>query len=188
MQSTVQYPPLMEEKPIQYTNMSERDLFKWQLDYTMPQIIDDFRAIPDSKLGWCPAEKTRSAGHIFGHIIHTERKHVGCYLQGVNDIPEKYKIFWSLTHTDPTEEKILKAVGSKGELIKYWHEVRKKTYEYLDSISDEDLKEVPKKSLLPDNDINRLNPIREWFVMTIKHQNTGWGEIHMIRRIIESGL
>ena len=53
-------------------------------------------------------------------------------------------------------------------------------------ITDEDLKEVPKNTLLPDNDPNRENPIREWFVMTIKHQNMAWGEIHMIRRILES--
>ena len=105
----------MEEKPTgtQYTDMSERNLLKWQLDYTMPKIIDDFKAIPDNKLGWRPAKRTRSAGHIFGHIIHTERRHVGWFLQGVNDIPEKYNIFGSLTFSDPSEEEILKAVGSK---------------------------------------------------------------------------
>ena len=176
----------MEEKPIMYTDMSERDLLKWQLNYTMPQIIEDFRAIPDNKLGWRPAKRTRSAGQIFGHIVVTERGHVGHFLEGVDDIPEKYTIFRSLTHYEPTEAEVVKAVGSKEELIAYWREVRQKTIVYLDSISDENLKEVPKKTLLHDNDPNRHNPIREWFVMTIKHQNMGWGEIHMIRRIIES--
>ena len=177
----------MEDKPIMYTDMSERDLLKWQLDYTLPMIIKDFKAIPDNKLGWRPAKKTRSAAQIFGHIVITERCHVGCFLQGINDIPEKYnRVFGSLTCGDPTEEEVSKAIGSREELVAYWQEVRKQTHAYLDRITDEDLKEIPKKTLLSDNDPNRQNPIREWFVMTIKHQNMAWGEIHMIRRILES--
>lgn len=175
----------MEEKPTepQYTDMSECDLFKWQIDYTMPKIIDDFKAIPDNKLGWRPAKRTRSAGHIFGHIPVTERKHVGMIIQGKNDIPKKYGIFFSLTRNDPSEEDVLKALGSKQGIIEYWHQVRKKTREYLDSISDEDL-----KSIAAYQETNRFDPIREWFVMTIKHQNMAWGEIHMIRRILESNI
>lgn len=177
----------MEDKPIMYTDMSERDLLKWQLDYTMPMIIKDFKAIPNDKLGWRPARKTRSAALIFGHIIVTERRHVGCFLQGIDDIPVKYnRVFGSLTCCDPTEEEVLKAIGSGEELISYWQVVRKQTHACLDSLTDEDMKLIPQKTLLPNDDPNRNNPIREWFVMTIKHQNMAWGEIHMIRRILES--
>ncbi|MEE8397745.1 MAG: DinB family protein [Desulfobacterales bacterium] len=132
--------------------------------------------------------RTRSAGQIFGHIIARERAHVRSFVQGINDdIPESFKVvFHSLTFSDPTEDEVLRAVGSKEHLIAYWRKVRGQTHEYLDSIDDGDLKGVPRKTLLPDNDPNRDNPIREWFVMTIKHQNMAWGEIHMIRRILES--
>jgi len=177
----------MDEKPFVYTDMSERDVYRWQLDYTMPMIVKDFRAIPEDRLSWRPAKKTRSAAQIFGHIIVTERCHVGWFLQGINDIPEKYNsVFGSLTHCNPIEEEVLKALGTREGLIAYWQEVRKQTHAYLNSIMDEDLKKVPRKTLLPDNDPNRQNPIREWFVMTISHQNMAWGEIHMIRRILES--
>ena len=176
----------MDAKPFMYTDMTERDVYRWQLDYTMPMIIKDFEAIPDDKLGWRPAAKTRSAGQIFGHIIATERGHVRGFVQGIPDSGKGEDLFHSLTFCDPTEHEVLKAIPSKGQLIATWREVRRQTHEYLDSITDKDLKEVPKKTLLPDNDPNRQNPIREWFVMTIKHQNMAWGEIHMIRRILES--
>jgi hypothetical protein len=176
----------MEDKPVMYTDMSERDLLKWQLDYTMPMIIKDFEAIPDDKLGWRPAKKTRSAGQIFGHIIATERAHIRGFVQGIDDSGKDAKLFHSLTSCDPDEDSVLRAIPSKEELVTAWREVRKQTHEYLDSTTDEDLKNIPQKTLLPDNDPNRNNPIREWFVMTIKHQNMAWGEIHMIRRILES--
>ena len=37
----------MTEKPFMYMDMSERDLLKWTLNYTMPWVIDTFLAIPD---------------------------------------------------------------------------------------------------------------------------------------------
>ncbi|MEI7833654.1 MAG: DinB family protein, partial [bacterium] len=133
----------MEEIPFMYTNMSERDVYKWQLDYTMPNIIKDFLAIPEDRLTWRPAAKTRSAAHIFAHIIITEQQHISGFLQGIADIPEKFTGIRSLTHNDPTEEQTLTAIGSREELIAFWHEVREQTHAYLDSITDEDLKEVP---------------------------------------------
>lgn len=178
----------MEDKPFMYTDMSECDVYRWQLDYTMPMIIEDFESIPDDRLGWRPAEKSRSAGQIFGHVISTERRHIRGFLQGINDMEKDEKLFWSLTFRDPTVEDVQKAIPSKRQLIDSWREVRNQTHEYLDSIQDDYLKEIPRKTILPDNDPNRENPVREWFVATIKHQNMAWGEIHMIRRILESGV
>ncbi|GEM_PF-1302150 len=178
----------MEDAPFMYTDMTERDLLKWQLDYTMPSIIADFEAIPHDKLGWRPAAKTRSAGHIFGHLISVERKHTCAFVQGISTSDVEPKFFRSLTFCDPSQDEVLQAIPSKEALIATWHDVRQQTHRYLDGITDKDLKRVPEKSILPDHDSNRQNPIREWFVMTIKHQNMGWGEIHMIRRILESGI
>jgi hypothetical protein len=177
---------VMPEKPFMYSDMSERDVYRWQLDYTMPMNIGDFEAIPDDKLGWRPAERTRSAGQIFGHIIATERKHVRCILQGLAEHEKDEGLFRTLTFCDPHEKDVLRAIPSKDALITEWRHVRAQTHEYLDSITDEELKSVPGKTVLSDDDPNRHNPIREWFVMTIKHQNMAWGEIHMIRRILES--
>jgi hypothetical protein len=176
----------MSEKGFMYTDMSEAAVYKWQLDYTMPMIIRDFRAIPEERLTWKPAAKSRCAAQIFGHVAVNERGHIGRILQGVSDVPEKYRIFRSLTIFDPGGEQVLEAMGSREELIAYWETVREQTRRYLDSIDDSLLKDPPVNNVLPEGDPNRHNPVREWLVMTVKHQNMGWGEIHMIRRIIES--
>lgn len=42
----------MTEIPFMYTDMSECDVYKWQLDCTMPMIIKDFQAIPEDRLTW----------------------------------------------------------------------------------------------------------------------------------------
>jgi len=84
-----------------YTDMTERAVYKWQLDYSMPMIIKDFEAIPADKLGWRPAAKTRSAGQIFGHLIATERAHVRGFVQGIPDLGKDAKVFRSLTFCDP---------------------------------------------------------------------------------------
>lgn len=175
--------------PSAYTDMSERDLLMWQLDNTKPWIIRDFVAIPEDRLTWRPAERCRSAAHILGHIISTERAHFGLFLEGVNDLPARYghgSVFASLSSCDPTEAQVREAMGSREDMIAVWADVRQKSHAYLCSISDEDLKEVPPHPLMPDNDPNRQNPVREWIMMTVRHQNIACGEIHMIRRIIES--
>jgi len=68
----------------------------------------------------------------------------------------------------------------------YWHEVRKQTHEYLDRLTDADLKGIPETSILPDNDVMRNKPIREYFVMTIEHQNYHRGQLQTIRVLAES--
>lgn len=179
----------MQYDPIMHGNMSERYLFKWQLDYTMEPIIDDFRAIPDDRIFWRPTRNTWSAGQLFAHMAVTERKHIGCILQGVDDIPKQFRIFISLSRCHPTDEEVCQAIRSKENIIRYWQEVRRLTFAYLDGITDQDLQKIPEK--IPEKnrlDPDRRDPVREWFIMTIKHQNMAGGEIHLIRRMIEGGM
>lgn len=171
-----------EEKPFMYTDMSERELIKWTLNYTMPWVIDTFEAIPDGAMCVRPRPNINAPAWIFGHIIVTERLHVGGVLEGVNDIPDGFGVFRA---RKPTEEQIRAAFKSKAWLVDYWREVRAKTEAYLDRITDADLKEVPgKECALPENDPNRGNPRREWFVMTIQHQNCHWGELRAIQKLL----
>jgi uncharacterized damage-inducible protein DinB len=175
----------MTEEPIQYTDMSERDFIKWNLDYTMGQTIEIFEAIPPDHLCIRPMPNINAPGWIFGHIITAERAMIGGFTQGVMDIPEKYVVFsglWSI----PTESQLRDALEPKDGLISYWHEVRKQTNEYLDQLTDADLKKIPEVSILPDNDSLRNKPIREYFVMTIEHQNYHRGQLQTIRALIES--
>ncbi len=173
----------MDEKPFMYTDMSERELFKWLLNYTMDWAIRTFETIPDDALCVRPRPDINAPVWIFGHIAVTERFHVGCVLEGVDDIPEA---FWLFRAPDPTEEQIREVVESKEALIAYWREVREKTEAYLDRIADADLKGIPESPGLPPGDPNRDNPRREWLVMTVQHQNCHWGELRAISKLLAS--
>ncbi len=172
----------MDQTPFMYTDMTERDLLRWVLDYTMPWVIETFEAIPDDCLAVRPRPHINAPGWIFGHIAVTERVHVGHALEGADDVPGSFAVFRSAA---PIEEETRQAIESKASLVDYWREVRAKTRTYLDRISDEDLKEIPAHSLLTHED-NRYNPVREWFVMTIQHQNLHWGELEIIGKLIAS--
>ena len=172
----------MDEKPIMYRDMSERDLLKWTLDYTKPWVIGTFESIPDDRLAVRPRPNINAPGWIFGHIVVTERTHVGRFLEGVDDVPEPWRTVFRAPK--PTEAEIRQAIASKADLIDYWHGVRAKTHAYLDRVTDADLKGVPQNTLLTDDDPNRHNPIREWFVMPIQHQNGHWGQLQIIAKLI----
>jgi len=164
-----------------YQDMSERDLLKWALDYTMPWVIQTFKSIPDDRLALRPLPRINAPAWVFAHIAVTERKHVGLCLEGIDDIPKHLRIFH--TGKKPTEDAIRQALESKDALISYWHEVRAKTHAYLDRVTDADLKEIPQSTLMRGNE----NPVREWFVMTIQHQNAHWGQLSIIAKLIAAG-
>lgn len=174
----------MMEKPIQYTDMSERDFIKWNLDYTMEQIIKEFQSMPEEHLCVRPKPNINAPGWIFGHIMCAERAMIAGFTQGVMDIPGKYWVFSG--QSIPTESQLRDVLEPKDALISYWHEIRRQTHEYLDQLTDADLKNTPEASILPDNDPLRNKPIREYFVMTIEHQNYHRGQLQTIRALIES--
>lgn len=169
--------------------MSERGIILSCLDYRMPLAVGTFKAIPEDKVAERPAKGVDAPGWVFGHIAVTERVHVGMYIQGVDDVPARYKLFYVQARgcdQGVTEAELRNAIESKDALISYWEEVRRKTTEYLNSITDADLRVVPGKSLLPPNDPNRENPVREWFIMTICHQYSNWGRLEVIEKLISA--
>jgi uncharacterized damage-inducible protein DinB len=172
----------MSEKPFMYRDMTECELLRWALDYRMDPVIDTFRSIPEEHAWVRPRPNVNSSAFIFGHIAVTERSHIGRFLQGVEDIPATFRPFRA---SRPKDEDIRAAVASKEALIDYWREVRAKTHGYLDRLTDADLKKVPETSALPVDDPNRGNPIREWFIMTIEHQNQHWGQLEIIAKMVE---
>lgn len=162
----------------------ERFFIGWALDYSMDWTIRVFQAIPETDTWVRPAPGIVAPGWTFGHIAVTERVHIGRFCQGIDDIPANYNIFYPRDPQEITETQLRKAVSSKDELVAYWREVRGKTLRYLESLSDEDLKLVPEKSLHPPGP-NRDNPVREWFLMTIQHQNHNWGRLCVVQKLVE---
>ncbi|MCL5271369.1 MAG: DinB family protein [bacterium] len=163
------------------SEMSERRFIEYILAYTMDPIIKTFRAIPDQWLCRRPHPYINAPGWIFGHIAVTERKHVGLFLENMDDIPHRFRLFHSGSR--PSEAEIAAAIESKEQLIAYWRGVRQMTLRYLDGITDDDLAGVSSSAWLGSNDPNLENPRREWFVMTVQHQNYHWGQLDVIREM-----
>ncbi len=166
--------------------MTNRELIRYVLDYTMDWSISQFEAIPDDLVWVPPRTDINAPGWIFGHVAVTERCHVGMFLQAIDDIPQEWlRVFRS--HSRPSDSDLQAVAEPKSALISYWREVRDKTCTYLDGITDEDLCRTPEKSLHPEGHPNRGNTILEWFTMTIQHQNEHRGQLDIIRRLAESG-
>ena len=106
------------EKPIQCTDMSERDFIKWNLDYTMERTIEVFESIPEEHLCLRPRPNINAPGWIFGHIITAERAMIAGFAQGVMDIPGKYWVFSG--QSVPTESELRDVLKPKEALISYW--------------------------------------------------------------------
>ncbi len=79
----------------------------------------------------------------------------------------------------PTGENLKAAVGTKAEIIAQWGKVRQKTWDYLDGLTDEGLAVIPEHM----KDKQHADPIREFFAMTIHHQNYHWGQLSQIAQI-----
>ena len=54
---------------------------------------------------------------------------------------------------------------------------------FLDALSSGDLAKGPAQSTLRDDDGNRHNPIREFFIMAIHHQNYRRGQLRMVAKL-----
>jgi len=165
-----------------YGPMDERTFIRYALAYTMEPVIETFRSIPDEALCRRAHPILNPAAWIFGHIAVTERLHVGCFLEGINDIPPGYRLF----RNECTEDELRKAFDSKDELIAYWHEVRAKTDRYLQAVTGDELRSAPESDLIDGAGPNRDNPRREWLVMTIQHQNYHWGQLAAVRALLNA--
>ncbi len=163
--------------------MTNRDVIKYNLDYTMDWLIRKFELVPDDRIWVRPRPNINAPGWIFAHVAVTEREHVGAYLQGIDDVPPDWRRIFRI-HRPPTDEELQAVAAPRPVFISYWQEVRQKTHEYLDSITDEDLLKVPEKSLHPPGHPNSDNPALEWLTMTIQHQNEHRGQLDIILKLL----
>ncbi len=168
--------------PVMYTDMTETQFVKWNLEYTEPYLLETFQSIPADKLLAPPVPGMETPAMIFANSIVKEAIHTQGFNQGRIELPAKYRCLLGWQGAS-TEEK-LAAVADRDGLIALFKQVRKATYAYLDSLTDEELKRVPTKSILKEGDPNRGNPVREAFVMTIYQQNVCWGKLMAIKQML----
>ena len=137
-----------------YTDCGERATLLWLLNYHFPKILASIDGIPTESLFRPPTSYLNPPGWIFAHMAVKERDHIAGFAQGVNDVPAKYAIFRG--GKLPSEDDMQAAVTDAAELTAYYRQVRQKTADYLASIEDAQLKEVP-------GHVSQ-DPIREFFV------------------------
>ena len=175
-----------EDKPYMYTDMSERDFIRWNLEYSMRRVLATWDAIPEEHICKQPKPYLAAPAFVFGNIAVKERIHHAGFAGGIDDIPKKYGIFHGFKM--PTQAELEAAVESKQALVSYWKEVREKTLTLLAGMADSDLKKVPEKSVIADGQPNRDNPVREAYVMSIMNQNARWGELRVLQSVIENEI
>ena len=167
-----------------YQDIGERGFIKWCLDYTMDRVIDCFVSIPEPQIYVRLFGELNAPCWIFVHIARNEEGLVKGFAQGIHDhiCPYPTRLFdgW----VTPTEAELREADVRPQVLVDYWRTVRADTLHYLDTLSDADLAKVATRSTLPDDDGNRHNPIREFFIMAIQHQNYHWGQLQTIAKLI----
>lgn len=157
-----------------FTDCGERATLLWLLNYHFPKILGSVNGISYEFLFRRPAKHLNPPGWIFAHMAVKERDHIAGFAQGTNDVPAEYAIFRG--GYLPSEDEMRAAMTNITEITAYYHKVRGQTADYLASISDSDLKNVPRH-------VNQ-DPIREFLVMTIQHQYYHWAQLEIIRKLL----
>ena len=175
---------MTEETFFGYEDIGEKGFIKWSLDYTIDPIIECLLAIPEDQRYRTVVDKLPAPCRILGHIALNEESLIGGFARGIRErrcpFPERlFDVFQS-----PTEEELREGIPDSEQLVAYWRDVREDTLRYLDSLSTDDLRRRPANSILPEQDGNRNNPVREFFIMAIQHQNCHWGELRAICKIL----
>ena len=160
-----------------FTDCGERATLLWLLNFHFQKILVSLDGIPYDSLFRRPADNINPPGWIYAHMAVKESDHIAGFAQGVNNVPAPYVIFRG--GGLPSEDIMRAAVPDVADIRRYYAKVRKNTADYLATIEDANLKDVP-------GYVNQ-DPIREFFAMTIQHQYCHWGEIQVIREILGIG-
>lgn len=174
---------MAEEVFSAYGDIGEKGFINWSLGYTMDPIIECFEAVPEERRYERPLGKLNAPCFILGHIAMNEENLLKGFAQGISQrrCPFPPRLF-DVFHP-PGEEQLREAIADSSKLVDCWRAVREDTLAYLKGLTPEALRSRPPASTLPENDGNRDNPIREFFLMAIQHQNCHWGELRAICKI-----
>jgi hypothetical protein len=167
-----------------YQDIGEKGFIEWSLAYTMDPIIECFQAVPEGQRRERVLGKVSAPCCIMGHIALNEENLLKGFAQGITERkcpfpPELFDVF-----RPPTHGQLKEGIPDSLKLIDYWRTVRDETLTYLRKLTPEELRQRPEKSTLRDGDGNRDNPVREFFIMAIQHQNCHWGELRAICKIL----
>ena len=174
---------MAEETFFGYEDIGEKGFIKWSLDYTMGPIIECFLAIPEDERYRTVLDRLPAPCRILGHIALNEDSLIQGFAQGIRQRRCSFPVRLFDVRESPSEQELREGIPDSERLVAYWREVREDTHRYLADLTPEVLRQRPEKSFLPEGDGNRDNPVREFFIMAIQHQNCHWGELRAICKI-----
>jgi hypothetical protein len=179
---------MSEETFFGYQDIGEKGFIKWSLDYSLDRMIDCFLSIPEPQIYVRLFDELNAPCWILGHVALNEEGLIKGFAQGIREriCPYPTRLFdgWAV----PTEAEFHEAHVSPQGLADYWRAVRTETIRYLEDLSEDGLKRPPVRSILRDDEDNRHNPIRAFFIMAIQHQNVHWGQLQMIAKLSQKGV
>jgi hypothetical protein len=176
---------MTEEVFFGYRDIGEKGFIGWSLGYTMGPIIECFEAIPEAHRYRRPLGKLSAPCFILGHVALNEEALLKGFARGIAERRCPFPPALFDVHRPPDEQQLREAVPDSSRLVDYWRAVREDTLAYLSELTPEALRSRPAASILADGDGNRDNPIREFFIMAIQHQNCHWGELRSICKILD---
>jgi hypothetical protein len=167
-----------------YEDIGEKGFIRWSLAYTMEPIIECFLAIPETQRYQMVDGKLPPPCSILGHIARNEEFLIRGAAQGNGEFRCPFPARLFDTVDTPAEAELRAGIPDSERLVDYWRDVRADTLAYLDGLDPELLRQRPGKSVLPEGSGNRDNPLREFFLMVIQHQNCHWGELRAICKLL----
>jgi hypothetical protein len=179
---------MAEETFFGYQDIGEKGFIRWSLSYTMEPIIECFLAIPETQRYAPVADRLPPPCAVLGHIARNEEFLIQGIAQGIapGRCPFPAPLFDTARFADAAE--LRTCIPDSEAVVTYWRDVREDTLRFLDGLAPEDLRRRPARSVLPEGDPNRDNPMRELFLMVIQHQNCHWGELRAIGKLLNTPM
>ncbi len=139
--------------------------------------LRDIEGLTDEQLFWVPDPKSLCILWHVGHIAHRERIHIGRFLQGLKKelmLPQ-YKVFGTEWRS---VEDLRKSISTAQDIFEWVRDVRKKSHDYITSLTDDDFHKIP-----PSSEENFS--IAHWLFITVAHTALHIGKIQLLRSLIE---
>ncbi len=142
--------------------------------------LREIDGLTEEQLFWIPDPKGLPILWQVGHIAHRERTHIGRFLQGIQEtiIPPPFEVFgteWC------SIEKVRQSVGSAQDVLTRVQEVRNKSHEYIESLTEDEFHAIPPTS-------EEGLSIAHWLFITMAHASLHIGRIQLLRALIEGKL
>lgn len=167
----------MIEKGEDMSNWKELAHFLYGKGFWYANPLHEIDGLTEEQLFWIPDSNSLCILWHVGHIAHREHSHIGIFLQGLEPtiIPPLYEVFgteWS------SVEDIRQSVDSVKSVLAWVSDVRKKSHEYIASLTENAFFAVPPTS-------EEGLSVAHWLFITTAHTALHIGRIQLLRALIE---